>query len=303
MAMKRLESDSLSFTHSIAVVAADGQMTYRDNDTALVWPLASVTKPLAAWGVLVAIERGLVDLDDRVEPFDVTVCALLAHASGLPVDGQFRRRIDGAIRTTGYVHGQRSDMGRTWGPDSDEPITPPRYQPYERRIYSNYGYEVLARFVERRVKMPIGAWTESQVFRPLGMVSSTLPGSPAHGAFSNVQDLRLFVRELMNPRLISPDLAAYAQSVQYSGLPGLLPGYGMQKNNAWGLGVEIRDSKQPHWLAEGFSPRTFGHFGISGSFIWVDPDLGKAGIFLGDHKFGREHSHAWPAITAEMRTK
>lgn len=297
----RLASDTLPFKHSLGVVQRGGELTYRDSDTAVVWPLASVTKPIVAWSVLVAIEAGKLDLDDEVTAWQLPVCALLAHASGLPVDGEFRRRIDGARRLTRYAYGKESDMGQAWGPGTDAPITPPAHGLYERRVYSNYGYEVLGRYVEERVGMPIATWVHDSVFRPLGMVSSELRGSPAHGAFSNVQDLRLFVRELMDPQLISEPLARYAQSAQYAGLPGILPGYGYQEDNLWGLGCEIRGHKRPHWLADAFSPRTFGHFGISGSFIWVDPDLGKAGIFLGAQKFGRAHSHAWPAITAEMR--
>ena len=33
----------------------------------------------------------------------------------------------------------------------------------------------------------------------------------------------------------------------FPGLTGVLPGYGHQKPNDWGLGFEIRDAKSPHW--------------------------------------------------------
>ena len=59
-------------------------------------------------------------------------------------------------------------------------------------------------------------------------------------------------------------------------LAGVLPGYGRQTPNDWGLGCEIRDHKSPHWTAPENSPETFGHFGQSGSFLWVDRAAGLA---------------------------
>ncbi len=52
----------------------------------------------------------------------------------------------------------------------------------------------------------------------------------------------------------------------------MLPGFGVQRPNDWGLGFEIRDAKSPHWTGSANSGRTYGHFGQSGTFIWVDPD-------------------------------
>ena len=34
---------------------------------------------------------------------------------------------------------------------------------------------------------------------------------------------------------------------------------------------EIRGTKAPHWSAPWSSPETFGHFGRSGTLLWVDP--------------------------------
>ena len=66
---------------------------------------------------------------------------------------------------------------------------------------------------------------------------------------------------------------AEATTVQFPGLDGVLPGYGVQRPNDWGLGFEIRDSKSPHWTGARNSAATYGHFGQSGSFIWADPEL------------------------------
>ena len=66
------------------------------------------------------------------------------------------------------------------------------------------------------------------------------------------------------------------QGLAFPGLAGVLPGFGRFEPNDWGLGFELRDDKRPHWTGTGNSPRTFGHFGAAGTFLWVDPDAGLA---------------------------
>ena len=98
---------------------------------------------------------------------------------------------------------------------------------------------------------------------------------------------------------------AAAMTVQYPGTKGVLPGYGHQNPNDWGLGFEIRDSKSPHWTGGSSSPRTFGHFGQSGTFLWIDPEAGAAAVALADRAFGPWAAKAWPvftdAVLAEVR--
>jgi CubicO group peptidase (beta-lactamase class C family) len=80
----------------------------------------------------------------------------------------------------------------------------------------------------------------------------------------------------------------------------VLPGFGRQNPNDWGLGCEIRDHKRPHWTAAGNSPRTFGHFGQSGSFLWVDPDAGIGCASLADRPFGEWASGLWPRLSERV---
>jgi len=84
--------------------------------------------------------------------------------------------------------------------------------------------------------------------------------------------------------------------VQFPGLVGVLPGFGRQSPNDWGLGIELRDSKSPHWTGTRNSERTFGHFGASGTFLWVDPAAGLACGVLTDRPFGDWAKEAWPAF-------
>jgi CubicO group peptidase (beta-lactamase class C family) len=52
------------------------------------------------------------------------------------------------------------------------------------------------------------------------------------------------------------------------------------------------------------SERTFGHFGGSGTFLWIDPSVGAACACLTDLDFGDWAEDAWPrlsdAVLAEL---
>ena len=230
--------------------------------TETVFPLASVTKPLAAYAVLVAVDNGRVALDDDVTGDGRTVRHLLAHASGLP-------------------------------PTAGGPTTARE----TRRIYSNHGFDLLGEHVAAAAHRSFPEWLRTQVLVPLGMHDTTLDGSPAKDGSSTVADLLRFARELLRPTLLDPELGAALAQPQWPELDGVLPGYGRQEPNPWGLGVEVRGSKDPHWTHADFPATTFGHFGQSGSFLWVSREDGLAGAFLGDEPFGRWAVDGWPAVT------
>lgn len=242
------------------MIGADGTALARHGDQDRAFPLASVTKPLTALAVLVAVEEGSVDLDQPAGPTGSTLRHLLAHASGLGIDG-----------------GVLSPPGR-------------------RRIYSNAGIEAAAATVEVATEMPFATYLSEAVLEPLAMVATTLDGSPAHGATSTAGDLGRLAVELLAPRLIDPATHRTATSVVFPGLKGLVPGFGRQDPNDWGLGVEIRSSKHPHWTAPGNDPGTFGHFGRSGCFFWVDPVAGLALAVTTDEPFESWAVEAWPRL-------
>ncbi len=231
-----------------------------------ILPLASVTKPLAAYAVLVAVDQGRVDLDDDVTGDGRTVRHLLAHASGLP-------------------------------PEDGGPVTAPE----KRRIYSNWSYELLGDHVTEAVRRPFSEWLRTQVLVPLGMHDTSLDGSPAKDGHGTVADLLRFARELLSPTLVEPELGTALATAQWPDLDGVLPGYGRQEPNPWGLGVELRGGKDPHWTDRGFPPTTFGHFGQSGSFLWASREDGCAAAFLCDEPFGQWAVEGWPALTAHQR--
>jgi CubicO group peptidase (beta-lactamase class C family) len=248
-----------------AAVITPGGVGAAHGPTGEVFPLASVTKPLTALAALVAVEEGALDLADSAQEEVVpgaTVRHLFAHASGL-------------------------------APDRPTRLVPPG----TRRIYSNVGIDRLASLVEVGVEMAFTAYLTEAVVSPLGLRATSLPGSAAAGGLSTVEDLARVAFELLAPSgLLHPTTLADATSVQYPGLRGVLPGFGPQDPNDWGLGFEIRGTKHPHWTGARNSPRTYGHFGQSGSMLWVDPAARIALVALADQPFGPWAAQAWPKL-------
>jgi CubicO group peptidase (beta-lactamase class C family) len=256
--------DAWGAEHAAAGVVRDGELiaAHGPRDAVLRW--ASVTKLATALATLIAAEEGVIELEQPAGPKGSTVRHLLAHASGLPFEG-------------------------------DVPIA----KPGTRRIYSNTGFIVLAGEVERAAEMPFADYLHAAVFDPLGM-RAELRGSPAADVHGTLDDLLAFARELQSPTLVAPETFAEAVSVQFPGLGGVLPGFGRWDPNDWGLGFELRNAKDPHWTGTHNSPRTYGHFGGSGTFLWIDPEARLACACLTDREFAAWALDAWPRFSDDV---
>ena len=241
-------------------LGADRPVTTGPGSEAFAW--ASVTKVLTSVCLWIAVEEGTVAWEDPAGPEGATLGDLLAHASGI-------------------------------APDGDRVLAPPRH----RRIYSNRGIEIAAEHLASRAGMPFEDYLNDGVLDPLGMSATSLQGSPAHGASGPLDDLLKLARQLLEPTLFSRATLSTVTAVAVPGLTGVLPGFGKQDPNDWGLGVEIRDHKRPHWTGSRNSPATYGHFGQAGGFLWVDPEIGLALVALGDTPFGPWAAEAWPALS------
>jgi CubicO group peptidase (beta-lactamase class C family) len=248
-----------------AVVGPEGVLT-ATGPTTEAFALASVTKPLAALATLVAVEEGALELSDPADEALIpgaNVRHLLAHASGLAPERLLRS-----------------------------------FAPAYRRVYSNVGIELAGSLVSAATGMPFASYLDEAVARPLGLSATTLPGSPARDGRASVDDLARVVRELLSPDgLLHRQTLADLPTVQYPGLRGVLPGFGGQDPNDWGLGFEIRGHKSPHWTGSANSPAAYGHFGQSGTMFWIDPEAGVGLIALADRDFGPWAAEAWPALS------
>jgi CubicO group peptidase (beta-lactamase class C family) len=258
-ALRQIEGWPAPFAAAGVVRGDELVATHGARDEMLCW--ASVTKLVTVLAALVAAEEGVIDLDEAAGPEGSTVRHLLAHASGLPFE-------PGA----------------------------PTGRPGQRRVYSNVGFETLADHIAARADMPFADYLVAGVLQPLGM-RAELRGSPAADLHGSLDDLLILARELQRPTLVASETLAEATTVQFPGLAGVLPDFGRFDPNDWGLGFELRDDKSPHWTGPRNSPRTFGHFGGSGTFLWIDPDAGLALGVLTNLDFGAWSKEAWPRLS------
>jgi CubicO group peptidase (beta-lactamase class C family) len=245
-----------------AVVGPDGTVleTYGQQDS--VFRLASVTKPLVALSVLVAEEEGGLGLDDPAGPEGSTVRHLLSHASGI-------------------------------APDENISVA----RPGTRRIYSNAGFDVLGDHLASVTGIACADYLHQALCEPLGLTGTALVGPPHGGGESSVGDLARVAAELLRPgAVLHPTTVAELATVQFPGLSGVVPGFGRQDHNDWGLGFEIRDSKSPHWTGSDNAPGTYGHFGRSGTFLWVDPVARLGLVVLTDTEFEQWAKDGWPPL-------
>jgi CubicO group peptidase (beta-lactamase class C family) len=246
---------------SAAAIGPTGLLaTHGDPHRRYRW--ASVTKLVTALVVLTAAERGLVELDEPAGPPGSTVRHLLAHASGLPFEGQ-------------------TILAR----------------PGTRRIYSNPGFDALGALVAERVGSGFDSIVSDWVLAPLGMTDAALLERPSAGMHGTLLDLARLGGELLRPSLLPPETMAEATTVAFPGLPGVVPGVGRFEHCDWGLGFELHDAKSPHWMGTGNSPETYGHFGGAGTFLWVDPRADLALAVLTEREFGPWALEAWPALS------
>lgn len=251
-------------TVAAAAVLPDGSVA-TIGPTDHVFRLASISKVVVGWTMLVACEEGSLHLDQPVGQPGCTLRHLLSHAGGYAFDGP-------------------------------QPIG----KPGQRRTYSNTGIELAAAALADAAGMPFLEYQREAVLAPLGMTRTELRGSPAHGLRSTLDDMLRFVAELRDPTLVSAESAREFSTVQFPGLAGMVPGVGRYADCPWGLGTEIRGDKQPHWTGRRNSPATFGHFGGAGTLLWVDPGAHVACLALTDRSFSEWSAEAlqhWPALS------
>lgn len=239
-----------------------------------LYTLASVTKPITAVAILMLVERGLLDLNAPANAYlgdaqisspmgladRVTIRRLLDHTSGLPrfyslvyADSGWRRRsIDAVIER----------FGKTM------------IEPGRILLYSNLGYAVLERVIERVSNLSYAAFVHREIFAPLGIGRSFIATAPhlpddvaarymesgarvprydsehrgAAGAVMTVPDLARFGQFLLdasrgNSTLLSAPLAK-AMQVDHAGF--------QDPDDYYGLGLDI---------AHRGNLLTFGHSG------------------------------------------
>lgn len=306
---------------------------------ATLFPLASVTKPMAAAALMALVDDGSVSLDEPVarlvpefrvstvtetagadptlERLRTTIGArqLLCHTSGLPEDlGSRDSRYQEMIAIDAVI----DQMCRL-------PLLSP---PGAELRYSNAGYGVAARLVERVSEKQFWTLTRERVFAPLGLTEivanpdvmtatrvahlsdASHVGTevetynsaywrslalPWGGLFGTPRGAVRFAAAFLptGPRLFSGAATRMMIEDQTMGVPGGVESAKVHwASGAWGLGWEIKGEKRRHWTGELTSKRTFCHFGHAGTLLWGDPDHDLAlAVFA-----NRAVTHMWAFI-------
>lgn len=304
-----------------------------------LFPMASVTKPITATTVMTLVEQGLFSLDEPVgrlapefragpgpdgsdvspewERLRPTISArqLLSHVSGLPEDLGPRESRYQDRATIDEVVDQMCRL-------------PLISAPGETLRYSNAGFGVLARLVEKATDRHFWDVTHSEVFEPLGLTDivpnprgdqlvrvarladsshegtelETYNGEywrglalPWGGLFGTPRAAVTFAGAFLDGAALSPASIALMTRDQTNGVPGGVESARIRWNpGRWGLGWEVKGEKRRHWTGELTSSQTYCHFGHAGTLLWADPENRVAlAVFA-----NRAVTHMWSFILA-----
>jgi CubicO group peptidase (beta-lactamase class C family) len=285
--------------------------------------VASITKPVTATAVLILVERGVLGLDDRVAEFvpafaqngkhEVRVRHLLTHTSGLPdmvpqnealraAHAPLAAFIDAIVRL------------------------PLAFPPGSAVAYQSAGFAMLAEIVHQVSGRTLAEFLRAEIFEPLGMHDTTLGwapekrgriaairlapeqqatdwnwntpywlgfGAPWGGLITSPGDFARFCRMMLGGgaldgvRVLAPATVRALTANQLEPLP-MVP-EDDRRLRPWGLGWRWNWAGHPESFGDLLGPRTYGHWGASGTLCWLDPDSDAFAIVFTTEPLGTDH--------------
>lgn len=268
--------------------------------------LASISKPLTYLGAMILVERGLLNLSDKVTRYipefaahhkeETLVQHLFTHTSGMPdmipENAAFRKKhaplkafIKEAINAK------------------------PLFAPGTNLSYQSMGTLTVAEIIQRISGLSIRDYLKKEIFDPLEMKSTALGsrgvkrerlvrveipeyqigsnfgwnskywqefGAPWGGVFSAPEDFAKVCQMLLNGgklgnvRLLS-DASVLAMTTNRLNDQPELP-EPIRRAQPWGLGFRMNHPGTSGSWGDLLGPRTFGHTGATGTMCWIDPD-------------------------------
>jgi serine-type D-Ala-D-Ala carboxypeptidase len=299
------------FKGTVITEGAVGRLTYdaaaSDATSTTIYDLASVTKVMATTALAMKLwQRGLLNLEhpvadllpeflgaDVLNPHDarrsdVTLHMLLAHTSGLPAHRKLYLLPE--VEGTMDVH---EKARRALAACLQMPLIA---DPGERAEYSDIGFIVLGKALERIAGGTLAALCEQEIFAPLGLIDTgfrptaelqpriaptsdwewrrrvligevqdqncaLLGGVAGHaGLFSTVGDVLRFAAAILKPG----DTFGAKSINRFTRRETTPPGTSRT------LGWDTPTSPSQSGLY--FSPHSVGHLGYSGTSLWIDMD-------------------------------
>ncbi len=267
--------------------------------------MASLTKPIAtATSILILIEEGKLRLDDRLgqllPEFDnhgkgsITVEQLLRHRAGLIPDDP--------------IEDYREGPEAAWNRIAELDLVA---TPGEQFLYSDVGFLILGRIVEKLGGKPLDVFARDRIFGPLGMADSgfrpvdrrgeghgTLPVDRIAPTEPEKPGGRMLRGTVHDPRsralggvaghaglfATADDLAIFAQMMLNGGggpdgrrilspltVRTMIDAASTPSSQRRGLGWDVQTSQSATRGAL-FGPISFGHTGFTGTSLWIDPE-------------------------------
>ena len=283
-------------------------------DENTLFDMASVTKIMATTSLaLIAIDRGLMSLDDQIDKFfptdkAMTVKNLMTH-------------------TMGIGHKPLNIEGNTYENIAERILEiPSDIQIGTDVLYSCPGFILLGKILEKTFGKPLNECFEEMVAEPLGLENTSfLPKNTQNAVNSNLDEKKRGVVNDYNCQFLGgvagnaglfsnlSDVTKYVQFVQNRGKPligedtflAAAQNYTAGMRESRGLGFLYVDGryKQTSGL---FAEGTIGHAGHTGQSVFVDYNSGLYVIILSDatistvKKYGREHYDEVQAMRAQL---
>jgi CubicO group peptidase (beta-lactamase class C family) len=268
--------------------------------------LASITKPITYLGAMLLVERGLLNLTDRVTRYlpdfaahhkeDTLVHHLFTHTSGLPdmlknnvelrkAHAPLEKFIEGAVRDT-----------------------VPLFRAGTNFSYQSMGTLTVAEIVQRITKLSIHEFLKKELFDPLGLKSTGLGsrgfdrarlvrvetpdylaggdfgwnstywqelGAPWGGMFSTVEDFAVICQMMLGGgayggvRVASPRTVRAMTANRLDDYPELPEP--IRRVAPWGLGWQLNHPGTPESWSDLLDRTVYGHTGATGTLAWIDP--------------------------------
>jgi len=283
--------------------------------------LASVTKPVVFTAAMLLVERGQLNLNDKVTRYlpefaangkgDTQVLHLFTHTSGLPDE----------LPDNAELRRQQAPLKKF----IEESIAAkPLFKAGTQFSYSSSGTMAVAEIVQRLAGVSIHEFIRREILEPLGLKSTglgakgldperivrcTLPdyqvgspgnwnsaywqqfGSPAGGMYSTPEDYAVICALMLNGgkwgnvRLLSPAAVRAMTSNHLHDLPDLPEP--VRRTQPWGLGWRLNHPGRPESWSDLLDRHVFGHTGSAGNVVWMDPRTQGFCILLTNYLYAR----------------
>ncbi len=299
--------------------------------------VASITKPVTATAGMLVVERGLIALNDRVADYlpnfarngkqDVRILHLLTHTSGLPdmLPDNLRLRREHQPLSAFFERTCR---------------LAPSLRPGTAVNYQSMGFLVLAELVHQVSGRLLPDFLTQEIFTPLRMADTSLGiagprrdrvaalrtppeqeadwgwnsaywlglGVPWGGLVTSPADLARFCLMLLGggsldgTRILSAATVRTMTTNQLAVQPDVPEAD--RRCRPWGLGWRLNWPGQPSSFGDLLGPRSYGHWGATGTLCWLDPDAAAFCIVLTTQPLeadGRLLTHVSNIVASALR--